>query len=186
MTIRDAAPSDADDVYRLLSGFVTSYGPDRAVFDDVTFPRIIEIAADGRAEFLVAEQASRVVGYLLALRVPTLFAGGTILELLELTVDAPVRGRGTGSALIRAAQARAREAKDVEVTVPTAGRPISIAVWGSTRPLPISSGPLPDRETLAGPDGRAWMGMLRDPHHSGTNPSTPLHDHEDHDLQLEC
>ncbi|KUO05591.1 GNAT family N-acetyltransferase [Streptomyces caeruleatus] len=119
MTIRDAAPSDADDVYRLLSGFVTSYGPNRAVFDDVTFPRIIETAADGRAEFLVAEQDSRVVGYLLALRMPTLFAGGTILELLELTVDAPVRGRGTGSALIRAAQARAWEAKDVEVTVPT-------------------------------------------------------------------
>ncbi len=60
-----------------------------------------------------------MVGYLLALRMPTLFAGGPILELLELTVDTPERGRGTGSALIRAAQARAREAQDVEVTVPT-------------------------------------------------------------------
>ncbi|MFD7548770.1 GNAT family N-acetyltransferase [Streptomyces sp. NPDC059816] len=30
-----------------------------------------------------------------------------------------MRGRGTGSALIRAAQAKARKAKDVEVTVPT-------------------------------------------------------------------
>ncbi|MFJ9867530.1 GNAT family N-acetyltransferase [Streptomyces sp. NPDC101165] len=119
MTIRDATPSDADAVYRLLSGFVTSYAPDRAVFDAVTFPRIIDAAADGRAEFLVAEQDSSVVGYLLALRMPTLFAGGTILELLELTVDAPARGRGTGSTLIRAAQARAQKAKDVEVTVPT-------------------------------------------------------------------
>ncbi|MGW0883112.1 GNAT family N-acetyltransferase [Streptomyces sp. NPDC002671] len=119
MTLRDAAPSDACDIYRLLSGFVTSYRPDRAVFDDITFPRIIEAAADRRAEFLVAEQDSYVTGYLLALRMPTLFAGGTILELLELTVDTPVRGRGTGSALVRAAQARAREARDVEVTVPT-------------------------------------------------------------------
>ncbi|MFI2200419.1 GNAT family N-acetyltransferase [Streptomyces sp. NPDC020192] len=119
MTVRDAVPSDAEDVYRLLSGFVTSYEPERAVFDDVTFPRIIEAAADGRAEFLVAEQDTRVVGYLLALRMPTLFAGGTVLELLELTVDAPVRGRGTGTALIRAVLARAREAQDVEVTVPT-------------------------------------------------------------------
>ncbi|MFD4599194.1 GNAT family N-acetyltransferase [Streptomyces sp. NPDC058464] len=118
-TVRDATPSDADDIYRLLSGFVTSCRPDRAVFDDATFPRIIEAAADGSAEFLVAERDSRVVGYLLAVRVPTLFAGGTILELLELTVAEPMRGRGTGSALIRAAQARAREAKDVEVTVPT-------------------------------------------------------------------
>ncbi|MER5387060.1 GNAT family N-acetyltransferase [Streptomyces sp. NPDC002688] len=119
MTVRDATPADADDIYRLLSGFVTSYRPDRAVFDAVTFPGIVEAAAAGRAEFLVAEQNARVVGYLLALRLPTLFAGGTVLELLELTVDAPVRGRGTGSALIRAAQTRAREAKDVEVTVPT-------------------------------------------------------------------
>ena len=118
-TIRDATPSDADDVYRLLSGFVTSYRPDRAVFDAATFPRIIETAAAGSAEFLVAEQDACVVGYLLAVRMPTLFAGGTVLELLELTVAEPLRGRGTGSALIRAVQARAREAKDVEVTVPT-------------------------------------------------------------------
>jgi N-acetylglutamate synthase-like GNAT family acetyltransferase len=118
-TVRDATPSDADDVYRLLSGFVTSYRPDRVVFDDATFPRIIEAAADGSAEFLVAEQDSCVVGYLLALRMPTLFAGGTILELLELTVAESMRGRGAGSALIRAVQAKAREAKDVEVTVPT-------------------------------------------------------------------
>ncbi|MFF3987335.1 GNAT family N-acetyltransferase [Streptomyces sp. NPDC001797] len=119
--VRDATPADADDVYRLLSGFVTSYRPDRAVFDGVTFPRIIEAASAGSAEFLVAEQDpdSCVVGYLLAVRMPTLFAGGTILELLELTVAEPVRGRGTGSALVRAAQAKARAAQDVEVTVPT-------------------------------------------------------------------
>ncbi|MGW4906020.1 GNAT family N-acetyltransferase [Streptomyces sp. NPDC004270] len=118
-TVREATPSDADDIYRLLIGFVTSYRPDRAVFDDATFPRIIAAAAEGSAEFLVAEQDSCVVGYLLALRMPTLFASGTILELLELAVAEPMRGRGTGSALIRAVQAKAREAKDVEVTVPT-------------------------------------------------------------------
>ncbi|GAA2474167.1 GNAT family N-acetyltransferase [Streptomyces longisporus] len=118
-TIRDATPSDADDIYRLLSGFVTSYKPDRQVFDATTFPRIIEAASDGSVEFLVAEQDSRVVGYLLAVRMPTLFAGGTILELLELTVDESMRGRGAGSVLVRAVQAKAREAKDVEVTVPT-------------------------------------------------------------------
>ena len=119
MTVRDTTPADATAVYRLLTGFATSHRPDRTVFDDVTFPRIIEAAAAGRAEFLVAEHDSHVIGYLLALRLPTLFAGGTVLELLELTVDAAVRGRGTGSALIRAAQSRARAAKDVEVTVPT-------------------------------------------------------------------
>ncbi|MFE1312552.1 hypothetical protein [Streptomyces sp. NPDC058755] len=35
MTIRDATLSDSDDIYRLLSGFVTSYAPDWAVFGDV-------------------------------------------------------------------------------------------------------------------------------------------------------
>ncbi|MQA11694.1 MAG: GNAT family N-acetyltransferase [Pseudonocardiaceae bacterium] len=119
MIIRAATYSDAGDIFRLLSGFVMSYRPDRAVFEDVTFPRIIEAAAEGRAEFLVAERYSRAVGYALALRMPTLFAGGTILELQELTVDAPLRGGGLGSALIRAVQASAREGKDVEVTVPT-------------------------------------------------------------------
>ncbi|MFE1886693.1 GNAT family N-acetyltransferase [Streptomyces diastatochromogenes] len=56
---------------------------------------------------------------MLAVRMPTLFAGGTVLELLELTVDAELRGGGIGSALIRAVQARAEAAGDVEVTVPT-------------------------------------------------------------------
>ncbi|MFD7548771.1 hypothetical protein [Streptomyces sp. NPDC059816] len=69
-TIRDATPSDADDIYRLLSGFVTSYRPDRVVFDGATFPQIIEAASDGNAEFLVAEQDSCVVGYLLAVCMP--------------------------------------------------------------------------------------------------------------------
>jgi GNAT superfamily N-acetyltransferase len=49
----------------------------------------------------------------------TLFAGGTVLEVLELTVSEPLRGSGIGSALVRAVQARAAAARDVEVTVPT-------------------------------------------------------------------
>ncbi|MEU6350845.1 GNAT family N-acetyltransferase [Streptomyces sp. NPDC047072] len=119
MIIRDTTLSDADAVYSLLTEFATSHRPERGVFDEVTFPRVLGAAVQGGAEFLVAEREARVVGYVLALRLPTLFAGGTILELLELTVAVPERGRGTGSALIRAVQARAREAGDVEVTVPT-------------------------------------------------------------------
>ncbi|WP_208900764.1 GNAT family N-acetyltransferase [Streptomyces incarnatus] len=108
MNIRAAVPADADDVYRLLSGFVTSYRPERGLFDRVTFPRVLDAAASGGAEFLVAQQKVRVVGYVLGLRLPTLFAGRTVLEVLELAVDAPLQGRGTGSALIR---------KKVEATV---------------------------------------------------------------------
>jgi N-acetylglutamate synthase-like GNAT family acetyltransferase len=98
---------------------VTSYRPERGIFDRVTFPRVLDAAASGGAEFLVAQQDVRVIGYVLGLRMPTLFAGGTVLEVLELAVEAPLRGRGTGSALVRAVQARARDAQDVEVTVPT-------------------------------------------------------------------
>ncbi|MQY32352.1 hypothetical protein SRB17_03000 [Streptomyces sp. RB17] len=120
LTVRPARPADAEDIYRLLSGFVTSYRPERGLFDRVALPRVLDAAANGSAEFLVAEDGSGVVvGYVLGLRMPTLFAGGTVLEVLELTVDATVRGRGTGSALIRAVQARAEDARDVEVTVPT-------------------------------------------------------------------
>jgi ribosomal protein S18 acetylase RimI-like enzyme len=117
--VRGVTAADADAVFRLLTGFVTSYRPDRAVFDGVTFPQVLRAAADGTAEALVAERDGRVVGYLLGARMPTLFAGGTVLELLELCVDAPERGRGAGSELVRAAQARAAGAGDVEVTVPT-------------------------------------------------------------------
>lgn len=119
MTVRGATAEDAADVYRLLCGFVTSYRPERAVFDRTTYPQVLTAAADGRAELLVAEVGSGVVGYALAARMPTLFAGGTVLELLELAVDAPQRGHGLGTRLVEAMLSRAENSDDIEVTVPT-------------------------------------------------------------------
>lgn len=49
----------------------------------------------------------------------TASASGTLLHVLELAVDESHRGRGSGSALVRAAIAEAVRAGDVEVTVPT-------------------------------------------------------------------
>ncbi|MER6283576.1 GNAT family N-acetyltransferase [Streptomyces sviceus] len=118
-TVRPATASDADAVFRLLAGFATTYRPDPVGFTAVTFPEVLRAAAEGRAEFLVAERDTQVTGYAYAARMPTLFAGGTVLELLELAVDTSVRGRGTGSRLVRAMQDRARHAQDVEITVPT-------------------------------------------------------------------
>ncbi|MET7735953.1 GNAT family N-acetyltransferase [Streptomyces sp. NPDC005402] len=106
-------------MFRLLRDFATSYRPDRARYESVTFPQVLRAAAEHRAEFLVAEQGTRVVGYAYAARMPTLFADGTVLELLELAVDAPLRGHGTGSRLVREVQDCARQAGDTEVTVPT-------------------------------------------------------------------
>ncbi|MEV7070575.1 GNAT family N-acetyltransferase [Streptomyces sp. NPDC091972] len=118
-TIRPATRTDADAVFRLLCDFATTYRPDRTRYETVTFPQVLRAAAENRAEFLVAEHGTRVVGYACAARLPTLFAGGTVLQLLELAVDAPLRGHGTGSRLVREMQARARHAQDVEITVPT-------------------------------------------------------------------
>ncbi|MGK3943812.1 GNAT family N-acetyltransferase [Streptomyces caeruleatus] len=119
LVIRPATHTDAEAVFRLLRDFATAYRPERARYDAVTFPEVLRAAAGHRAEFLVAEQGTRVVGYAYAARMPTLFAGGTVLELLELAVDAPLRGHGTGSRLVREIQDRARRAGDTEVTVPT-------------------------------------------------------------------
>jgi N-acetylglutamate synthase-like GNAT family acetyltransferase len=119
MTIREAAQADSADVYRLLCEFATSYRPRPTVFEDRTFPMALAAAAEGAAEFLVAEDGGAVIGYLLAARVPTLFAGGTLLDVLELAVAEDHRGRGTGSLLVRTAIARAEQSGDAEITVPT-------------------------------------------------------------------
>jgi ribosomal protein S18 acetylase RimI-like enzyme len=79
----------------------------------------LKAAAEGAAEFLVAERTGAVVGYLMAARVQTLFAGGSVLDILELAVDEAHRGHGIGSLLVRAAITRADQAGDVEVTVST-------------------------------------------------------------------
>ena len=119
MRVRAVTPADADDVFRLLRDFATSHTPEPGRFTTVTFPALLAAAAAGRAEFLAAEEGGRVVGYVHAARMPTLFAGGTVLELLELTVDGALRGRGTGSGLVRAVLEAAERAGDVEVCVPT-------------------------------------------------------------------
>jgi GNAT superfamily N-acetyltransferase len=119
MTVRVAVPADSADIYRLLCEFATSYRPERSVFEDRTFPRVLAAAADGAAEFLVAERSGVVIGYLLAARVQTLFAGGAVLDVLELVVDEAHRGHGIGSLLVRAAITKAEQVGDVEVTVPT-------------------------------------------------------------------
>lgn len=119
VTVRAVTPADADDVFRLLRDFATSHSPERGRFTAVTFPGVLAAAAEGRAEFLAAEEGGRVVGYVHAARVPTLFAGGAVLDLLELTVDTALRGRGIGSGLVRAVLAAAVRAGDVEVCVPT-------------------------------------------------------------------
>ena len=107
--------SDADAVFRLLGNFATSYTPVRSAFD-TNYRRLLE--NDG-ADLLVAEKGGQVVGYILACDSLTLFANGTVTELLELYVEEQERGRGVGRDLVKRAVARAKDRGAVEVTVPT-------------------------------------------------------------------
>jgi len=67
----------------------------------------------------VIEIEAEVVGYLLGHQFPTLFAGGPILEILELAVCSSARSKGLGQALVSSAVEEARQRGCVEVVVPT-------------------------------------------------------------------
>lgn len=115
LVIRPARPADADQLFRLVEQFATSYRPDRAAFDR-HFPRLL--AADS-TDCLVADGGGDLLGYVLAFQLLTLYANGIVVELQELMVAPEHRGRGTGRRLVEAIVARARDAGAVEVTVPT-------------------------------------------------------------------
>ncbi len=111
--IRSANLLDHEAVWVLLGIFATTYSPDRGRFD-AAFPLVINGGV-----FLVAERDGLVIGYLLAHVLPTLFAGGPILEVIELIVDPGHRGKGYGRALVEAAIVKATDESCVEVVVPT-------------------------------------------------------------------
>lgn len=107
--------SDAGRVFELLTQFATSYKPERAAFDE-TFPELI---ASPAACLLVADCVGGVVGYALALTVPTFFANGPVWLLQELMVDPSRRNEGIGRRLLEAVIAHAMESKAVEVVLAT-------------------------------------------------------------------
>ncbi|MDE2801775.1 MAG: GNAT family N-acetyltransferase [Chloroflexota bacterium] len=113
--VRPAVASDADSVFGLLTLLAMSYQPSRAAFDR-TYPLLI---ASPSAHLLVAEDEEGIAGYVYACDMPTLFANGTITEILELYVVESRRRRGIGARLVNAVVERARERGAVEVTVPT-------------------------------------------------------------------
>jgi GNAT superfamily N-acetyltransferase len=98
-----------------LGKFVTSYEPSEEGFA-ATFPELV-----GKLDcvFQCIEVAGVVEGYVLAFAIPTLFANGPVLEIIELFVDEPRRGDGLGKALVEAAVGAAWNFGCVEVVVPT-------------------------------------------------------------------
>ena len=114
-SVRSALLADAEVVFSLLSEFATSNKPNQSAFAS-NYPRIVE---GNGTDLLVGAVDGRVVGYLLAADSLTLFANGTVTELLELYVEEEYRGQGIGRALVERAVSNARDRGATEVTVPT-------------------------------------------------------------------
>lgn len=115
LEVRPARLADADRIFELLTRFAVSYPPVREAFDR-DFPRL---PVDDDAVLLAACLDGEVVGYVLAFRLLTLFAGGPIMEIEELMVDEAYRNRGAGRRIVSAVIDRAWESDCREVTVPT-------------------------------------------------------------------
>ena len=113
--VRAACSTDRLRIWQLLLQFAKSYVPNEKVFE-VTFTGLVE---DPRARILVIEKHGAVVGYVLAFVLPTLFANGAILEVLELVMDEEKRGAGLGKVLVEELLKVAWECGCVEAVVPS-------------------------------------------------------------------
>jgi len=113
--IRTVTAQDGTRVWQLLGQLAVTYRPDEAAFA-ATFNALL-----GRKDtvFLVATADSAAVGYLLGYKLPTLFANGPILEIVELVVDEPRRGEGFGKKLVEGAVTRAWSDGCIEAVVMT-------------------------------------------------------------------
>ncbi|MCP9001518.1 GNAT family N-acetyltransferase [Pseudarthrobacter sp. RMG13] len=101
MTIRLAAVSDADDVWRLVQDFAPTVRPEREAFE-LTFRALVEAS---HTLVLVAEQGSgSVVGYLLAHCRATFLANGPVAGVEEVMVAERARRHGVGQALMNGAE----------------------------------------------------------------------------------
>lgn len=96
-TIRLAAITDADEVWRLVQDFAPTFRPEREAFD-LTFRSQLETT---QTLVLVAELgAGSVVGYLLAHCRATFLANGPIAWVEEVMVAERARRQGVGQALM--------------------------------------------------------------------------------------
>lgn len=105
--IRPAVASDASAVLELATAFATSFRVDPAAFH-ASFTGLVETPD---ARLLVASGADddRPVGYVLGFVHATFYANGPVAWVEEITVDAPLRGRGIGRALMDAFEAWAAD-----------------------------------------------------------------------------
>jgi N-acetylglutamate synthase-like GNAT family acetyltransferase len=128
ITIRDATIEDLPRVVALLAQMSLGAGDHRELPGDplpAGYARAFAaIAADPNQRLLVAEQDGAVVGTMtLLLHANLSYQGRSIAQLESVVVDAAMRGRGIGEAMVEHAVAAARAAGAVRLQLTSnAGR----------------------------------------------------------------
>ena len=113
--IRPATPADADAIWPLVKDFAVSFTPSRESFDRA----LASVLGDHDTLVVLADLDGAVVGYLLAERHQTFFAGRPVVWVQEVMVDRHRRGRGLGRALLHAAEAWAIDSDAAYVALAT-------------------------------------------------------------------
>ena len=116
--IRPARFEDLDRLMELYRGPEGAYPGLKPPAREDAERRFGEILADPRQETLVAEADGEVVGTLVVAILPNLAHGGAPYAVVEnVVVDEARRGRGVGTALMRAAVEKARLAGAYKLTL---------------------------------------------------------------------
>ena len=105
LEIRPPAESEGNDLFKLVGDFATSFVPRRGDF----FASLQKLLTDPSVTLLCAFTGSGMAGYVLAFRHETFFANGCVTWVEELYVRPGLRRQGVASALMEAAESRARQ-----------------------------------------------------------------------------
>ena len=114
VTVRDAGASDAEALARLCTQL--GYPTDAAAMPT----RLVRLSADPNARAFVATSANVVIGLVTVHLRNTMNHEAPIAQITLLVVDETVRSRGTGRALVDAAEQWARSRGSRRITVTTA------------------------------------------------------------------
>jgi len=105
MTVRAAAPADADAVFSLVRQLGAAFVPVRSAFDE-SFAALVDGAGEsGAFLYVVEDDEGTVSGYALTTVARLLSTNGLSAQLQEIAVDEAVRGQDLGTQLVHAVEA---------------------------------------------------------------------------------
>lgn len=113
--VRRAVHEDAPALFELLTQFAVSFAPEREGFETC----LDQLLQDESAWLAVAEVERQVVGYCLGFDHYALYANGRVSWVEEIMVQADMRRRGIGRALMEAFEAWARSRASILTALAT-------------------------------------------------------------------